>query len=114
MKYLLLLLFIPSIVIAGGSPHQDNRQTINNVYVTENNDNDTKRIVISVVAAVCLAPQTLYNYAWPATVGLFTLSKPKFQSWNGICWPEDAEAVAKTAPANDVTPNLKNGVRLYQ
>ena len=113
MKYLLLLLFIPSLALAGGNDHHD-RQTVNNTYVTENNELDTKRIVISVVAAICLAPQVVYNYAWPATVGLFTLSKPKFQSWNGVCWPEDAEAEAKPTPANDVTPNLKNGVRLYQ
>ena len=113
MKYLLLLLFIPSLAFAGGSHHHDN-QTTNNVYVTENNGPDTKRIVISVVGAICIAPQVVYNYAWPATVGLFTLSKPKFQSWNGVCWPEDAESEAKPTPANDVTPNLKNGVRLYQ
>ena len=112
MKYLLPLLFIPSIAFASGSHHHD-RQTVNNVHVTET-DNNTKEVVISVVAAICLAPQVVYNYAWPATVGLFTLSKPKFQSWNGVCWPEDAEAEAKPTPANDVTPNLKNGVRLYQ
>ena len=112
MKYLFILLFIPTIAFASGNHHHD-RHTVNNVYVTET-DNNTKEVVISVVAAVCLAPQVVYNYAWPATVGLFTLSKPKFQSWNGVCWPEDAEAEAKPIPANDVTPNLKNGVRLYQ
>ena len=112
MKYLLILLFIPSIALAGGNHHHD-RQTVNNVYVTET-DNNTKEVVISLITAICIAPQTVYNYIWPATVGLFTLSKPKFQSWNGVCWPEDAEAEAKPTPANDVTPNLKNGIRLYQ
>ena len=116
MKYLLLLLFIFPLTATASECRGrcDDGDTVNNTTVINNNKTNDRKIVIDLIVAICVAPQVSYNYIWPATVGLFTMSKPKFQSWNGVCWPEDAEAEPIPAPSNDVTPNnVKNQGSIY-
>ena len=113
MKLIIILASVLLIqpAFAGGRHDDGDSQTINNIYNQKSPDDTGKAVLISV-AVVCFAPQAVYNYAWPAIVGLFTLSKPKFKHWSGVCWP--SESVPTPATKNDVTPDLKNGVRLYQ
>ena len=114
MKFIIILtmIFIATPAFAGGRHDDSDTQTINNFYSNSKSTDETGKAVLISAAVICLVPQAVYNYVWPSVVGLFTLSKPSFKSWNGVCWPEEAESTP--APNKDVTPNLKNGVRLYQ
>ena len=90
MKYLLLFLFIPSVAFAGGSHHDDDNKTVTNIYIKK----DSK--------------------SWRIPVAMIVIGA-------GACWmwcndPPKPDPVPAPGPVvkNDVTPNLKNGIRLYQ
>lgn len=97
--------------------HHDHGDTVN-IYNTFNKNDrfweGAAKGAGAIVITVCGIWPATESFVWPATVGLFTGSKPKWKPWVN-CWESSKdEPLPNPGQALKVTPDNTEKVRLYQ